>query len=70
MPQSIHAQDADGLARSHLFTVRLWLEELGEGCSEWRGKVQHVVSGEVRYFHDWPGLVACIQEMLDIPSAD
>jgi hypothetical protein len=44
--------------------VRLWLEDLGEGRSEWRGKVQHVTRGEVRYFRDWPGLVACIQDLL------
>ena len=43
---------------SHLFMVRLWLEELGNGQREWRGKVQHVTSGEVRYFRDWPTLIA------------
>jgi len=57
-------------SRSQLFTVRVWREDLGEGCSEWRGKVQHVTSGEVRYFRDWPGLVACIQEVIGNQSAD
>ena len=51
-------------ARTHLFTVRLWLEELGEGQTEWRGEVHYVVSGEVRYFRDWPTLVALVQAML------
>jgi len=37
---------------SHLFTVRLWLEELGDGRAEWRGQVQHVLSGETHYFRD------------------
>ena len=23
---------------THLFTVRMWLEELGDGKTEWRGK--------------------------------
>lgn len=50
--------------RSHLFTVRLWLEDLGHGQSEWRGQVQHVLSGESRYFRDWPSLLAFLQEML------
>jgi hypothetical protein len=49
--------------RSQLFTVRVWLEELGEGRSEWRGKVQHVLSGEARYFRDWATLIAALQEM-------
>jgi heme-degrading monooxygenase HmoA len=51
-------------ARTHLFTVRVWLEELGAGQAEWRGEVQHVVSGETRYFRDWPALVASMQAML------
>jgi hypothetical protein len=38
--------------RSHLFMLRIWLEDLGNGLTERRGKVQHVDSGEVRYFHD------------------
>ena len=31
---------------SHLFTVRVWQEELGNNQSEWRGKVQNVHIGE------------------------
>lgn len=49
---------------SHLFTVRMWQEELGEGQSEWRGKVQHVQSGEVFYFRQWTALVATLEKML------
>ncbi len=48
--------------RPQLFTVRVWLEDLGDGRSEWRGKVQHTLSGEVRYFRDWQTLVAFIAE--------
>jgi hypothetical protein len=50
--------------RAQLFTVRLWLEDLGDGRSEWRGKVQHVLSGEACYFRDWATLIAALQEML------
>jgi hypothetical protein len=50
--------------RSHLFTLRLWPEALGDGQTEWRGKVQHVLSGEARYFRDWEALVAFLQEAL------
>jgi hypothetical protein len=49
---------------THLFTVRLWLEELGDGQTEWRGQVQHVVSGEIQYFRNWQTLVTFLQEML------
>lgn len=50
--------------RSHLFTVRLWLEELGDGQTEWRGQVQHVLSGKTRYFRDWATLMEVVMAML------
>ena len=50
--------------RTHLFTLRLWPEALGYGKTEWRGKAQHVLSGEARYFRDWPALVAFLEETL------
>ena len=49
---------------SHLFTLRLCSEDLGNGQREWRGQVQHVMSGETRYFRDWPTLIAFLQEAL------
>jgi len=57
-------------SRSQLFTVRVWCEDLGEGNSEWRGKIQHVTNGEVRYFRGWQGLVACMQEMIGNQPTD
>ena len=47
---------------SHLFTVRVWREELGVGRVEWRGKVQHALSGEARYFREWAELIAFMRE--------
>ena len=49
---------------SHLFTVRLWREEVGNGQSEWRGKVQQVSTGEAHYFRDWETLVSLLLQML------
>lgn len=54
---------------SDLFTVRLWQEELGNGQTEVRGKVQHVSSGEVRYFRDWPTLITFLQALLSAPRS-
>ncbi len=54
---------------SHLFTVRLWQEELGNGQTELRGKVQHVSSGEVRYFRDWLTLITFLQALLSAPRS-
>lgn len=60
-------QDTDRY-RSHLFMVRMWPEDLGGGRTDWRGKVQHVNSGETRYFRDWPTLEAFVKGLL--PSID
>jgi hypothetical protein len=49
---------------SHLFMLRLWPEDLGSGQTDWRGKVQHVNSGESRYFRDWQTLEAFIEGLI------
>ena len=65
MPKPSSVQAIHDPARVQLFMLRMWREELDEGRVEWRGKVQHVASGEVRYFRDWPALIAYLQEMLN-----
>lgn len=50
---------------SHLFTLRIWPEELGDGKIEWRGKAQHVLTGEAIYFRDWPTLVAFVTKRFE-----
>ena len=49
---------------SQLFTLRLWPEELEQGQTEWRGQVRCVLSGDVRYFRDWPTLIAFLLESM------
>ena len=60
--------------RTHLFSVRLWEEEISAGQSEWRGQVQHVLSGRTRYFRDWSTLDQLMLGMLSdaavVPSQD
>jgi len=48
--------------RSQLFSLRVWREELAEGHHEWRGKVQHVSSGEALYFRRWSELADRLEE--------
>ena len=50
-PPPLHPQ-------THLFTVRLWVEALGDGQTEVRMQVRHTVSGETRYFRDGELLLA------------
>jgi hypothetical protein len=62
MPESYSTTEPNqSQCHSELFTVRLWREQLNDHW-EWRGKVQHVLSGETRYFRDWQTLLAFIQE--------
>jgi hypothetical protein len=49
---------------SHLFTVRLWSEVLGDGRTEWRGQVQHVTSQERCYFREWTTLESFLERKL------
>ena len=56
-------------SQSHLFTVRIWCEELGEGRVEWRGKAQHALSGEARYFREWADLIAFVREQVGDQTA-
>jgi hypothetical protein len=52
------------LQRSHLFTIRLWTEALGDGQVERRGHVRYVLSGEHRSFRDWATLVSYLDAKL------
>ena len=44
--------------RSHLFTLRVWHEDLGDGRQEWRGKLHHVANDDVTYFRGVGGPAA------------
>jgi hypothetical protein len=48
----------DFLLASHLLLLRLWREELGDGRSEWRAWVRHVLSGETVFIRRWQDLEA------------
>ena len=56
-------------ARSHLFAVRLWKEDLAGG-SEYRGSIRDVVSGAFRGFRDWSDLAAFMVERIEEDDAD
>ena len=50
--------------RSHLFLVRIWDEDLGDGQKEWRGRIQHTTTGQIEYFRDWQVVPALLRAML------
>jgi hypothetical protein len=63
-PVPIQIPASSSSAGSQLFTVRLWPETIDDVLVEWRGKVDHVASGEGYYFRDWSRLIVCLEMML------
>ena len=41
--------------------MRLWVEPVAVDRTEVRGRVQHVLTGEARYFRTWPELLAFVE---------
>ena len=55
--------------RTHLFTVRLWVEPFGDDQHEVRMQVRHILSGETRYFRAWSDVVAFLLAKILAPDA-
>ncbi len=64
MNGDLAANERERRARSHLFTVRLWKEEVADGW-EYRGSVRDIVSGAFRNFRNWPDLAAFMIERVE-----
>jgi hypothetical protein len=54
--------------QEHLFTLRLWRETVEEGQSEWRGRLYHAATGEVRHFRAWSSLIPLLLAMMQDAS--
>jgi len=55
----------DEHVESQLFTIRVWLETDADNQRQWRGKLRHVPSGEIRHFRGWAALIPLILDMLN-----
>jgi len=66
MPTDNQPRDQEYTAQdnSHLFTVRVWREAVSNTEAEWRGRLQHVPSGQVYYFRNWNSLIARLLSLL------
>ena len=60
----MNKDEPDRHPRSHLFTIRVWQEEVSRNQTEWRGKVQLITDGNVRYFRGWEALAPLLLAML------
>jgi len=56
--------------RSHLFLVRMWQEELGDGQVEWRGRALNIAAGNALYFREWEGLVEAMRRAIQDQKDD
>lgn len=50
--------------QSQLFTLRVWVEDVGNGRSEIRGVLKHVLTEEIYYFRDWNTLSQLIETLI------
>lgn len=55
---------------THLFVIRIWAQDIENGRREWRGRVQHVPSGEVHYFREWADMLDIVRHMLPDMGGD
>ena len=53
---------------TNLFELQMGLVDIGNGQAVWASSLQKVYSGEKRYFKDWSGLDAGLQEILTPPA--
>ena len=51
-------------AGTNLFELQMGLVDIGNGQAVWAYSLKKVYNGEQRYFKDWAGLVASLQEIL------
>lgn len=52
--------------RSEQFIIYLWQEETANASAEWRGRMRHVISGEVRFFHNWDTFIGGLTELTSL----
>lgn len=51
--------------KSHLFTLRIWREDLADGHIEIRGQVSHVPTGKSYFFRNWQALENSLENILN-----
>jgi len=53
-----------GLTQTLTFIVRLWREADAAGKEIWRGRVEHIPSGEVRYVEGAAGVARFLEQWM------
>lgn len=53
---------------SQLFALRVWVEDVGNGRSEIRGILKHVLTGEIYHFRNGNTLSQLIESVITPPQ--
>lgn len=55
-------------AQAQTFTLRIWVTNQEDAHLKWRGRIQHVQSGEVQYCQNWDAFAAFVESVICDPS--
>jgi len=55
--------------QAQTFTLRIWVMNQKDATLEWRGRIQHIQSGEVQYCQSWDVFITYVEEVLRNPSS-
>ena len=61
---SANERSRRSLTDSYSFILRLWHENMEGDNFTWRGRIQDLKNGDVRYFSDWSAMKKILLEML------
>ena len=50
--------------QAQTFTLRIWVTNQKDATLEWRGRIQHIQSGEVQYCQNWDTFIAYVEKVL------
>ena len=64
MKKTKEVTERTSTSQVQIFTLRLWPEMIGASQIEWRGKIQHVRSGQVHYFRGWQSLMDSLNDIV------
>jgi hypothetical protein len=49
------------------FTLRIWVTNQQDSALEWRGRIQHIQSGEVQYCQNWDAFITYVEDLIRNP---
>lgn len=62
------SETGDVGTQPQMFTLRIWVIKREGMNIKWRGRIQHIQSGEVQYCQDWDTFITYVEKVLCGPS--